>query len=67
MSQKKNAKNKQSKHVQGKNNLTKPTHIDFEQNSDDGPSKKRPDIDRLVDDIILKYNDFGITDRDVDA
>ncbi|RQW08978.1 hypothetical protein EH222_04740 [candidate division KSB1 bacterium] len=28
------------------------------------PLKKCPDVNRIVDDIILKYDDFGLTDRD---
>ena len=28
------------------------------------PIKKSPDVNKIVDNILLKYNDFGLTDRD---
>ena len=63
MDQKNSSHKKNNLQVQGEKKL-KPPHINLAKNIDDVPSKNIPDIDRLVDDIILKYSDFGITDRD---
>ncbi|MBN1560027.1 hypothetical protein JW998_07235 [candidate division KSB1 bacterium] len=41
----------------------KPRRIEPHGVLEELPLKKSPDVDRIVDDIILKYDDFGLTDR----
>ena len=44
-------------------NAVKPQRKEPQGLLEDMPLKKSPDVDRIVDDIILKYDDFGLTDR----
>ena len=60
----KKAAKSQGKQAQRFKKAKKPQRKESHGIPEDTPVKKSPDVDRLVDDILLKYNDFGLTDRD---
>ncbi len=41
-----------------------PSRIESQKDGDEYPIRKAPDVDRHVDEIVKKYNDFGIIDRE---
>ncbi|MBN1482166.1 hypothetical protein EH223_07910 [candidate division KSB1 bacterium] len=60
----KGSENKQGKQAQKESRQNQPVRKEPQQILEDMPLKKTPDVNRLVDEILLKYNDYGLTDQD---
>jgi hypothetical protein len=65
MKSKKNIQDsKKGKQSQRFRKQSKPMRRDLQDMAEDMPVRKSPDVNRIVDNIFQKYNDFGIMDRD---
>lgn len=56
--------NKKGRQAQKEDLQNQPVRKEPHNTLEDMPLRKTPDVNRLVDEILLKFNDYGLADKD---